>query len=284
MKRISLLVAALSLLAAAACGDDGDTAATADAPPPPEGGLVIEIERSGGFVTPEMAFANVPSVSVYADGRVVSQGATIMIYPGPALVPLHETTISEDEVAELLAVADELGLTDEPLDYGEPPIADAPDTIVTIRTADGTVEHRAAALAEAGGPGGEPTPGLTDDQQDARQRLQELVEAAELAGAEGEPSTFEPAAYAARAVQEDPVVDEGAEEPQPRVVDWPVDLLEPAQIGDCTVFEDDAAAALEDLFRDADQLTYFTDADGDTWRVTIRAVLPHESGCEDIVG
>lgn len=283
MKRIALLLASL-LLVAAACGDDGTTASS-DAPPPPADGLVIAVERSGGFVTPEMAFATVPSVSVYADGRVLAPGATIMIYPGPALVPLQETTIADGEVAELLALADELGLADEPLDYGQPPVADAPDTVVTISTASGTVEQRASALAEAGGPEGAADPSLTDDQREARRRLQELVEAVEGKAFDGSPaSAHEPHGYLARAVAEDPAVAEGSDEPRPRVVDWPVDLLEPAQIGDCAAFEEDAARALESLFRDADQLTFFRDAGGRTWRVTVRPLLPHETGCDDVLG
>jgi hypothetical protein len=278
VKRIPLLLVSL-LLVAAACGDDGTTA-TADAPEPPADGLVIQVARAGGFVTPEMTFANLPSVSVYADGRVLAPGATIMIYPGPALVPLQETTISDAEVARLLELADELGLTGEPLDYGQPPVADAPDTIVTITTVSGSTEQRATALAEV-----DPADAsLSDDQREARRRLQELVEAVEGQASDGSPaSAYEPDAYVARATAEEPQVDQGAEEPQPRFVEWPVDLLEPAQIGDCTMFAADAADALEALFRDADQLTYFTDADGATWRVTVRPVLPHESGCDDVL-
>lgn len=278
MKRASFLLIPL-LLVAAACGDDDETTTSAAAPPPAADGLVLQVERSGGFVMADVAFSTVPSVSIYGDGRVLAPGATIMIFPGPVLVPLHETTIPEADVSELLELADELGLVGEPLDFGQPPVADAPDTVVTIRTAEGTTEQRAQALQEV-----DPSdPSLTEEQRDARRRLQELVEAAERVAFSGEEQgTYEPEAYAARAVEEEPPTDPSSPDPQPRLVPWPVELLPPAEIGSCTVFESDAARQLEELFSEADQLTWFTDAEDRTWRVAVRPLLPHETGCDDL--
>ena len=68
-------------------------------------------------------------------------------------------------------------------------------------------------------------------------------------------------------------------EPAPRLRDWSVELPQPADLGECSVIESDAARHLEEVFREADQLTWFTDADDATWRITIRPILPDEEGC-----
>ena len=44
----------------------------------------------GGFVTPESLLARLPIVVVYADGRVITQGPQIDIYPGPLMPNLQE--------------------------------------------------------------------------------------------------------------------------------------------------------------------------------------------------
>lgn len=285
MKRLLLLLAVLAVLAVAAgCGDD-EVTAVSDAPPGvPGDGLVLRVDRTAGFTTPELAFAMVPSVSIYADGRVLTPGATIEIYPGPALVPVYDSTLDAGAIADLVALADELGLADEPLDFGQPPVADAGDTVVTIVTDDGAVEQVANALHE-GTDADESA--LTGEQRENRERLLELVRAIEEAAVapdSGGVEPFVPDAYLARASTVPPELLEGdpaSEEPQPRFVEWPAELLPPADIGACTVFEADAAEHLGRLLAEADQLTYFTDAAGEPWRVTVRPVLPDESGCGD---
>src|ERR1700754_4156245 len=47
--------------------------------------LVLRIERVGGFVAPDQTLDRIPTISVYGDGRVITQGPQIMIYPAPAL-------------------------------------------------------------------------------------------------------------------------------------------------------------------------------------------------------
>src|SRR4051812_32113999 len=46
--------------------------------------LVLQVASTGGFVTPEMLAGRLPLLSVYADGRVLSEGPVPAIYPGPA--------------------------------------------------------------------------------------------------------------------------------------------------------------------------------------------------------
>ena len=60
---------------------------------PPAGGLVLLVEHTGGFVTPDTTASRLPLVSVYSDGRVVTEGPVIAIYPGPALPNVQVTPV-----------------------------------------------------------------------------------------------------------------------------------------------------------------------------------------------
>lgn len=67
-------------------------------PAAPAEGLVIEVAHTGGFVTPEMLASRLPLVSVHADGRVITQGPRIEIFPPPALPALQVQHVDEDAV------------------------------------------------------------------------------------------------------------------------------------------------------------------------------------------
>ena len=77
------------LVGLAACGERGAagpaTPTTVPAEPAAADGLVLRVEYTGGFVSPSATVGRLPLVSVYADGRVISEGPQIDIFPGPAL-------------------------------------------------------------------------------------------------------------------------------------------------------------------------------------------------------
>jgi hypothetical protein len=233
VKRLISVPLVLILVAGvAACGDDEPTSAVADGGDSTPDGLVVRVDRTGGFVPVDVAFTDTPEVSIYGDGRVLTPGAMIEIYPGPAYVPLQQTSLDDNAIAALVAKAEELGLAGEPLDYGQPPVADAPDTVVTIVTDEGTFEQRANALAE----GVDAAPdAMTDEQRQNREKLLELVQAIDDAAASSmaaDGSSYEPEAYRVHAeAGEPPAADPSSPEPQARLVEWPVELLAPAQIG-----------------------------------------------------
>ena len=77
-------------------------------------------------------------LSVYGDGRAISQGPILAIYPGPALPNLQVATISPAGMQRLLAAAREAGLLERGLDYGQPAVADGPTTTFTV-AAEGEV-------------------------------------------------------------------------------------------------------------------------------------------------
>lgn len=94
--------------------------------------LVIRVETSGGFVAPTFLLTNVPSISIYADGRMIQQGAIPAIYPSP-FAPLLVSTFSAAQLQALLAAADTAALrSGKDVTYIAHGIADVPDTIVTV--------------------------------------------------------------------------------------------------------------------------------------------------------
>ncbi len=150
MRRPRYVVAILGFAvasAAGACGDDTtDVGSGAPDRPTGAGEVVVQVLVDGGFVPREVALASVPATTVLGDGTVVTQAPTPAIYPGPALAPLQAVKVDVATVDGLVARAARLGLLAGPLEFGRPPVADAPNTTVTIVAGGQTHRHVAAAL------------------------------------------------------------------------------------------------------------------------------------------
>ncbi|OMQ14788.1 hypothetical protein A7K94_0214110, partial [Modestobacter sp. VKM Ac-2676] len=219
MLHATALAGLLAVLAA--CAQGGTTAAPSPAPttaapqlPDAADALVLSVEHTGGFTTPEMLAARLPVVAVYADGRVFTEGPVIAIYPGPAWPNVQVQQIDRDDVRTLAQRALDAGLAEDG-DLGSPPVADATSTRFTLQTADGTFVREAYALTDGALNDGAlndgaltegrdwPDSGLTEDQREARARLAELRDAltdlpATLGPeAVGETEQYEPTAVAA---------------------------------------------------------------------------------------
>lgn len=230
-----LVLAVLATGLLAACSDDpttveagdggggeGTTTTTAPGstttPPPAAAGLVLQVTTGGGFVPVELAFANLPRFTLYADGRVVALGPTTLEYPGAALPNVLTGTVSADDVRAAVAAARAAGVAGPPPDLGQPPVADAPTTSIVL--VDGGETHRVDAYAldmelDAGA-------GLSPAQVEARRRLSRFVEeVTALDAAATEP--FRAAAVSVLARPYD-AVDRGGlpGEPAPGEADWPL--------------------------------------------------------------
>jgi hypothetical protein len=229
-----------------------------------------------------MAFQTLPSVVVYGDGTRLSPGAQIAIYPGPALPAVQQDQLSDEDVVTIVDAAREAGLDTNDVDYGEPPVADAGDTVVTVTIDGETYTHTATALGLVDEPGGVDLGGsaLTDEQMANRAALAGFVdEVSSIAVGEGE--LYEADRYRLW-VQPAAEVDAGRVDEdniEPRTVDWTVDGVT-LEASTCIPVEGAAASQLGDLLADADSLTRFDDGDT-TWAVVARPVLPHEPICPD---
>jgi hypothetical protein len=251
-----------------------------DPAPPDDGGLVVQVAYVGGFVTPQMTATQLPLVSMYADGRVFTEGPVAAIYPGPALPNVLERQIDPAQVEEFAQRALDAGVGQE-VDYGMPAVADVPSTRITVVTAEGTETTEVYALVDGLFPEGDDG-GLTDRQAAARKPLQALVDELIAAGTGGE-QPYEPDAVAA-VVSEylDPDVLPEAED-----VAWPGPPLpgEPLDEGlglTCVTARGEAADAVLEAAATANASTPWTDAEGNRWSLVLRPLLPHETGCEDL--
>ncbi|MEI4273430.1 hypothetical protein TEK04_17045 [Klenkia sp. LSe6-5] len=278
MRPRSVPVVLGAVLALAACGQPAGSSG-APAPsgvglPAADDALVLRVEQVGGFTVAGAELSRLPSVSVYADGRVLSPAPVAAIYPAPAWPAVQLTRVDDAELADLLQAALDAGVTDT-ADLGTGGLADATTTVVTVTTAEGTSRREVYALREAQG-----APSLTAEQVAARQELAGLVDRLdEVVATSGE--LWSPTAVAALAstYTADPVV---TAEP----VAWPGPELpgEPVGAGfGCTVATGDLAAAVVAAAQRATSATPWVDGDA-TWSVAFRPLLPDEGGCADLTG
>jgi hypothetical protein len=284
---------ALATLLLTACAEQGGTGAAPPGPSSetptesetvslPEGqeALVLQVADVGGFTTPEMLAARLPVVSVYADGRVITQGPVPAIYPGPAWPNVQVQHVDQATVQQLAARAMDAGIA-ETADLGSPPLADATSTRFTLVTDEGPVTREVYALRESVGAGG-----LTEEQEEARTALQDLLDdltdLTQAVGAESEaPEPYTPEAVAALARPWTEPADELAHPELP----WPGPALPGEPIAPevtCVTATGEEAQALADVARDATTMTPWVGADGARWSITFRPLLPHESGCADL--
>ncbi|MDG4772543.1 hypothetical protein [Solwaraspora sp. WMMD792] len=280
--------AASLLLLTAACGQnpgtDSSTDGTAGGSSLPADTLVLRVDHTGGFTMPAALLTRLPVVSVYADGRVITQGPTILVYPGPAMPNLQVQTISAEQVDELVKQALAAGVGTEQ-DLGRPPVADATSTRFTVLTDNGVEQLEVYALSDdASGDAG-----LTDEQVAARDKLRDFADSlTELSGGVGAaPEDSEPyVAHAIAAVAEPWVaVDESVDASQPEVA-WPgpelpgESLSETLDLG-CVTVTGEALEKLRSAAADATTATPWTSA-GKRWTVTLRPLLPDETDCSDL--
>jgi hypothetical protein len=267
-------LALLPLLAAAACGQgvsaDGDALDAVSAAPD---ALVLQVVQAGGFLPLGAAFRSVPSVSVYEDGRVVTQGAQIAVFPPPALPSLQVGRLDPAQVRRLVEAGREV--VDAREDYGQPPVADAPTTAVVVQDGDRRAVAAAIALEElSGGPpdGG----GLTDAQRAARERLSAYVRQVQDAAssAPAEPYDAERLAVLAEPYGEAP---RGLADVSAVDVAWPGPAL---AAGECVVVTGVQVDEVRAAAGPASVETRWT-AGGQALRLAFRPLLPHEQTCED---
>jgi hypothetical protein len=273
------------LLAVAGCAERGGGAADPEpgsSVPAAADGLVLRVDHTGGFVTPSMLAGRLPTVSVYADGRVLSEGPVPAVHPGPALPNLQVGQIEAGAVQELVDRALAAGVA-ESGDLGMPPVADAPSTRFTVITADDTYVREVYALWESGGTSDS---GLTADQEAARAKLSDLLATLTDGSATATDTTsYEPDALAAVVW---PWIDpqDGLTQPEQP---WPGPGLPGEPMGgpadvSCVVATGEDAQALLDATRSANAATPWVTVDGARWSVLFRPLLPDETGCADLTG
>ena len=273
-----LLSACAQTSATGASGESASPGASGGAAVPAAGDqLVLRVEQGGGIAGNKAQLDKIPAVSIYRDGRVISPGPQIAIYPAPALPSIQVQTMSPENVDKLLTKGTELAASAG--DLGRPGIADGTTTTITINGR----KLVAYALSEAQ-PG---DPALTAAQQSARSKLAAFAD--ELTGlpmAEGmtEAVQYQPAALAVLAT---PWVKPAGDLPSaPPVTPWPGPALPGAYLNKgakqgCFTVTGETVDKVLEAAKSANQNTPWSSSAA-SWTVRFRPMLPDETGCADL--
>jgi hypothetical protein len=249
--------------------------------------VVFRVSWEGGFVTPETILGRLPIVVVYADGRVVTQGPQIEIYPGPLMPNLQERTLSAAALDRLIELARDKDLL-RTIHYEFPLIADAPDTVLEINLDGKSYRVSAYALAEAGTgiePGADERDTATVEGRAALRAFVDALTGIPASDFVDEEHQIEPDAlriYAGKAV----IVPNSELPGEQPAIDWPLGDL--ATAGEavngslidvrCQVVNGDDLATVLPLLQAANTLSTFR-SEGVLYSLVVRPLLPGESGC-----
>jgi hypothetical protein len=291
MQRRTIVLAALLTVALVACADAAPTtpAASVDRGIEHSTGpndLLLRIGYEGGFTAVEFQLTNLPFFSLYGDGTILTPGPQAEIYPGPALPNIESRHVSEAGIQAILEAAMAAGLdrATDMTDMGGVMIADAPDTVFTLRAQGIDRTVRVYALSDAGGAR---PPGMPKDEFDARRDLQILVDQMTALdtvlpadATQGQSQT-----YTATAARVYPGEYRGDAQVPQRPIEWPLQQgLATFGTGDgsygyrCGEVSGSDWTTLEPLASSANQLSPWRSEDA-RFAVIFRPLLPDETGC-----
>jgi hypothetical protein len=119
------------------------------------GDVVLRAETRGGFVRLEYVMARVPEFTLYGDGRVllVPEGADALGGVDPAVPPLREAHLTEDEVQALLRFALVDGRLGTARDQYLGGNMDAPETVFQLNADGAERSILVTGLSEEPAPG-----------------------------------------------------------------------------------------------------------------------------------
>lgn len=214
-----------------------------------------------------------PMVALYPDGRLITQGPMIMIYPGPALPNLQVTHISQAGVGQVLQWASEAGLQGPDRQLGEP-MLDSGVMVFTVASAEGTHRTTVADLSS-----NDSEVGAVREFHDVMLNLRQWL-ADEIVG-DDVPYTFDRLRVVSFPANPDNITD-------PQLVnrlDWPLGPL--ATLGEpisepepyrCALIDGEDLDTLLPLLSRANELTLWRSEDAE-FQLYLRPLLPDEEPC-----
>jgi len=298
-------IAAVFMLAAcggavAPAGSSSAPAASGTTPPRPSDSpagsrapalatLLLKVTTEGGFINPEATIAALPTVAVYADGRIITPGAVDAIAPGRLLLPVVVRDVGPAGALAILAAIRQAGL-DKP-STGSPGIPGDAGTNVFTVVIDGTTTTTRLAgggsgpgVPGPGGPGG-PSVGSADPGRAAAlDLLDRLTDPTQAWGAASAPETpFIPAGYRVFVAPGAPPSDQTST-PVPWPLATPLETFGTPAVPDRgvtglrqgVVLGADAAT-LRPILEAARSSTPFVSG-GKSYTLQVRALLPDELG------
>lgn len=252
--------------------------------------VVVRIEHTGGFVPQEFLVTRLPIVSLYGDGRILTEGPQIMIYPAPALPNLQMGTLNDEGIRMILKAAEEAGLLEGDKHYPLDMIADAATTVFTVTAGGETHTISVYALDFTEGPDGSGAPDLPADELEARKKLVEF-QAKLVDYMSWLPETAIAPPQTAYPIERLQVISQPADlreinDIETGETEWPLEtplaeIGEPFEFMDqarCVVLEGEELDSVLTALQDANQLTRWQSG-GEEYLLHIRPILPDEQGC-----
>jgi hypothetical protein len=246
--------------------------------------VVLRVDLVDGFIPREYLVTRLPIISVYGDGRVITEGPVIDIYPSPAMPNVLVRTVSPAGIRALITLALDHGVGSG-TDFGQPDVYDAPSTRFTVLTDEGLLVSSANALDY-----NEERDGLTAPQVSARRELRELLDdLSDLPRTLGPNAVDKEEPYRPEvlaAVSREWTAPESANDLAQPEHAWPGPTLAGGPVGNIpglgcvTVTGDDIATVLH-AATTANKLAPWM-SDGRKWLVDFRPLLPEESSCADL--
>ncbi|MDL2334831.1 MAG: hypothetical protein QFC55_02220 [Chloroflexota bacterium] len=237
----------------------------------------MRIENVGGFLPPMMTLRDYPDVVLYGDGRLITQGPQLELYPGPALPGLVMTQLTQHGIEQVLEWAREAGLAGPDRLLGQP-IPDAGVTNFTIIYPGGTTHTTSLS------PGfGEPVvaPAIA-----AVQRFEQILTNVRAWLPDDVVGDDAPYAWDRLRVISFPV--DPANLPDPSVatiVDWPLARLDSYPLSPfaslayrCFELTGDDLANVRALFEAANELTAYRSGDV-LYQLYLHPLLPDDEAC-----
>ncbi|MFI1988857.1 hypothetical protein [Actinoplanes sp. NPDC020271] len=274
-----LTAAAVPLIMMAGCARSGEAGSAPAAEPIAESApanpvVLVRIAQQGGFVPANFAYGRLPEITVYSDGRVISNGPVPLSYPGPALPNLLVSRITPARAQQWADDAVKAGVKSG-ADLGTPGVTDIPDTVLTATSQGKTETVRVNALRQAR----PDDPYLTAEQRAARKKLAAYAD--ELTGFADSVSSPAPDVYRPLGVVAlvEAYVAGDVEQPEKA---WPGPALPGEELNAGTGLHCVAVTGAEKdtilaAAGAANQLTPWTSG-GKQWKVTFRPLLPDETG------
>lgn len=232
------------------------------------------IQDTGGFVMSEYAFARTPTV-LYSDGLlIVPSKIQTLQYPGQFVT----TFMQKRELAavpRILAAAEKNHLTDPKFDWGMPWIVDVNDTMFVTQISPKAPQTKLSIYAL--GFDGDVVPKSSLDARRAASSFRDKVESfsSELMWTKSRPTVWKPTKwlYMAREEKPDPTFS--------KIHNWVGS--KPLQVSQsCMAMTPAENAKFNSLLPKLNAASRFS-SNRKIWRVTVRPLFPHETGCSSII-
>lgn len=232
------------------------------------------IQDTGGYTPLEYAFSRTPAV-LYSDGLlIVPQRFQTYQYPGQ-FVSSFQQKRELAAVPRFLAAAQKLHLTDPKFDWGTTWIVDAPDTAFVTQISPKAPQTKFSIYAL--GYDGDVTPKSKLDARRAASKFRDKVESfsSEFMWTKSSPTIWKPTKWVYMAASEP------TKEPAMNLHKW-VGSSPLKWTQSCLAMTAAENAKFNSLLPKLNSASRFS-SNGTIWRVTVRPLFPHETGCQSII-